>query len=367
MNNITKYRGFLEWNYLENINKETIEYLSENNVIIDSTENYEPDEDAYEEELGVNSLNFKCFLIFDYKEYTVNEVILDDIYFIIEKNIKRFSYEIIRKKKSEISFKLMSLFDSQSKKDFLNEALKKLFEDYSSDLDYEDYKKFRKGDRWKSLFRLEIYDDLNVGTIKYYLQSKATKTINYYSQDSNYVRDQTLFCKKHPFNIQFTKYYRFNKLHDFILDEISEIDRIIKLDKQAYTSIKKSASTNLHKQVLIIDCLRKIRYEKQFTEEKIPNYFLYLVGGNISNYEERLNLFKEIIFLKDFIYNSFNASDLARKISDITGGDFDRLRKESAYITKPKKNEKFTPMQKVDFKNYPSETVDILEFINAIG
>ncbi|WP_179022010.1 hypothetical protein [Winogradskyella forsetii] len=363
-----KYFGILDNHNLNNLNEDLLNILVTNEVF--KLSQYKPNH------FGQESIHFGTYIHYNYKIYNINPILFDEIFNVVNALVE-IETTLLLDKYNTIEFELERFLDNKAKLEFLKEKYIKV---QPKNIHYGIYcgnKTAKKcvGDNinsWRKLFEFELCNEMDGLTsfLTWYLcykmkqgivsdwEIKIHKILHY---KIRHVKLENEYPRMDKFISKWHKYYVSKKSSEFILTKIDDL-KALKIES------KKSATIKVKHQSLFIDCLRKIRNEKQFSIEKIPSYFLALTGFYKStDYEERLELFKNLIFLEDYIYADLGQSELARRIHDITTSDLRELRRNAVYVVKRNKNQKFTKDQKERFKNFTSETVDILGIINSIG
>lgn len=356
MSKTTKYRGVLKDVDLTNLNDKLIRLLEQKQIIINVNHLYSeiPDGIYNQVILKQNSINLSFPLFYKSIRYTLNELITIDIYNITkdlvedeswffknEKQFKKF-YDI-----AEENIKLNLINDKTEKTKHLNKKRTKAIKKIKDLGAFQSYLSTENNDIWEQ--KIKDHIRRSPETLIYYLQNSIPEDYDFFNPGTK----DNIFNYLNNTNLEWRQFKQTKDLLDLFTNSLD--------NKNANKNITKN---HLY-QVLFIDCLRKVKDEKQFNDKNMLHYLNALTNHNNYDQEYQLSSLRELIHLNNNIYTNLTQKELGQKINAITNSDLDGLRKNCAIITK--KAIDFTPIQRKKFKNSEEIKSKIYSTINSFG
>ncbi len=353
----TEFRGVLKNIDIGYISEEMMDVLINNKIIIEDTN---VKNKAYDVDL--HGIDFFLLLFLEIHKrhirynqvyYKLNDLIIEEIYNLINDEVKKEKAYINRKK-------LDSILDEDKKIKYLKKTYKKAVINIRNYKQFKSYNSFLTGEsnEWYVNLHKQIQDSLptllkyliNVGS--YLDDCKSSYKIFHFSSETTFLESD------HPFVEEWISHHKTIELQSLILKEINEL-------KNKKLVERKKIISNALQEVVYIDCLRKIKNKGagSYSETKM-NKYLEILTNNVTCEKEQLDNLHKLIDLDDVIYDNLKSKELAEKINDITGSNLINLRTYTPLITK--KENYFTESQAKYFKKVPAIREQMISIIRNV-
>lgn len=331
------FRGILSNIDLSVINEDLIILLLNKNVIVDKTSAYDdwssPFRMKIAKNLGFgetgyyheNSDDFCIPLFFNRRRYELNDLIIEDIYSLLEWCKEGGSYGITVEM-DRINQKIDSFLDHDKKISFLNEAHEQLINEiptqyYKHYLIYTSKANVDGYNDWRGFIDGMINNSNQ--TLLFYLKYKMEHTYDYLDQTD----PELLFSKKYAGESILIRnwglFYKTKKLQEYINKQLDKLQSSIQnQNKGKLTSME---------QVVYIDKLRLLchKFSSLVKNEKIK-HLNNITGGKNYNEELQLNALEELVDLNIDEFEKMSDSQYGDLVHVISKTSATNLRKNFA-------------------------------------